>query len=130
MKTRPFLNTIFCLFAGITLSAQIDQISLEAGYTVQAFYNIEDGSYETIPNESWDIMFSNIGMTDAGIHINESVSFMGSGVELYLAETTDWAETIEADTSIFKFENALHNDELSWENGAFNSLRNTMNPFD
>jgi len=112
-----------------TSLAQIEQVSIGASYSQQAFYKISTGEVTQVSNSAWDIAFSNDGVQDAGVFINESASFMASPVKLFVAETTDWDEAI-TNTAVFVEEAILYNAEANWTEGAFNSLRNTTDPFD
>lgn len=121
------LLIVFLSFGSIGLVGQnFVEVSYNAGYSTHSFFNISNDSEEIFANEEWDIAFTAIGGADAGIHINEAVSFMGTELELYAAPSGNFEDVIDpVDLSI-----RLYNDELSWENGAFNSLRDPANPLD
>ena len=119
----------FCLPL-LAVSQEYGQIATGANYANQAYYQLSTNSQTQVPNDSWDLMFTALGSTDAGIHINEStaISFVEPlpEVELYLSPIQDFEEPIEFDS----LENRLYNAELGWENGAFNEVRDENNPFD
>ena len=116
----PFINK------GI---AQVEQVSMGASYGEQAYYKLSTGEVTTIANNAWDIAFSNEGMTDAGVFINESASLMGSPIKLFLTSETDWNTTI-TDVSLFVDDVAVLNPETNWITGAFNTVADETNPFD
>ncbi len=121
------------LAASCTLNAQTsDQISTGTGYTKFAYYKLSDGSSQQVPNDAWDIAFSNLGPQAAGIFINESTSSsMGQtilGMEAYDPFVFDFSETINpADISP---EYQLFNPEASWAEGAFNTVADSLDPTD
>jgi len=128
IKNFTVLMCILLAYNSTSL-AQIEQVSIGASYSQQAFYKISTGEVTQVSNSAWDIAFSNDGVQDAGVFINESASFMASPVKLFVAETTDWDEAI-TNTAVFVEEAILYNAEANWTEGAFNSLRNTTDPFD
>ena len=117
-------------FSNIGLQAQLyDEVSSGAQYSQQAYYNLSTGAVQVVSNDAWDIAFSNIGQTDAGVFINESASLSASPVKLFLAPTTDWNQPI-TDISIFYDSLQLYNKEANWTDGAFNEVKNPNDPFD
>ena len=126
-----FASLTGLMFLSISLlNAQIDQVSVGNSYSQQAYYKISTGEVTTMANESWDMAFSNLGDTDGGVFINESVSFMASGLELYFLFHFDWTEPIVLDTALLIEDNRLYNPELTWDEGAFNTIRNPDDPED
>lgn len=126
LYTAYFFLLLFCL--GPKLRAQVDVIDMRAGYGDQVFYNLSTGGTQVVANESWDIAFTAIGPTDAGIWINESEGASGSTLELYWVEGMTWGDSIvEEDLGA---SNQLFNTQVDWAEGAFNSLRDTSDPFD
>lgn len=122
-----FLYT--ALFGLLTLSAvraQIDQPAFGPSYADMTFYKLEDGATVSVPHTAWDIAFSAAGQ-GLGIFLNEgAASSQGStSVELYLTTAEDFEST---DTSNIDYR--LYNDELSWNEGAFNHVKNSLDPFD
>lgn len=121
---------LLLLTAIFHVNAQIfDEVSVGPQYSQQAYYNLSTGAMTIVENEEWDIAFSNVGQTDAGVFINESASLSGTPVSLFLAPTTDWIEDI-ADTSPFVDSVKIFNAELNWSEGAFNTVKDPNNPFD
>ena len=127
------MKKILLTFTACTLTllafAQIDQVSVGAAYTSQAYYKISTGDVSTVANESWDIAFSNDGFQDAGAFINESTSLMGFPLEVYVAPTNVFSDIID-NTDDFIEENRIHNVDIDWTNGAFNSIGSSADPFD
>lgn len=117
----PF--TIFTLLVPALLPAQFVELSYGAGYSNQIFYQLEDDASTTVANTDWDIAFTTIGFQDAGIHLNEATSSSGTELELYLAPTSDFDAIISENV----LGDRLLNDEISWDYGAFNSVRDPSN---
>ncbi len=114
-----------------TYAQTFQEISTGAGYNKQSFIKLEDNSQKQVNNESWDLAFTAFGFQDAGIFINESSgSSMGQNLpqtELYYALTDDFNAPIDLETIKV---NKYLNSEVSWNFGAFNEIRDTLNPFD
>ncbi len=122
--------TIFLLMLlGLPLMSQVDQVSIGASYTQQAYYKISTGEVTQVPNDAWDISFSSAGIQDGGVFINESASLTETPLKVFLSTETDWATAI-TDLSPFVDSMVLYNPEVSWTQGAFNSIRNPNMPFD
>lgn len=102
------------------------QISVGGQYVDQTYYDLESCTAVSVAGDSWDIAFSVIGTQDAGIFINEAAPLNGAALELYHMDGMPFETTFtEADLV-----NRLYNDEVSWTNGAFNSMKDPMSPFD
>ncbi len=108
------------------LFAQFVEVSYEADYSAQTYYQLEDDATTTVYNIEWDIAFSTIGFADAAIFLNEATGASGTPLELYTAPTNEFSDDVNPE----ELENPLYNDELSWDYGAFNSTRLEDNPFD
>ena len=104
-------------------------VPLGASYANQAYYNLNTDNIEWVSNESWDLAFT-INPGTAGIFVNEATtaSFTGEApsLKLYLAPTTDFADPIDPAT----LTDSLYNEEVDWENGAFNNPREEGNSDD
>jgi hypothetical protein len=129
MISRVAFTTLFAVFSILFVGAQIEEVSIGAGYSQQAYYNLESGAVEVVRNDAWDIAFSNAGFQDAGVFLNESAELGGTPLQLFVASTTDWSEEI-SDLSQFVDSTRLYNAELNWTDGAFNSIKDPMSPFD
>jgi Secretion system C-terminal sorting domain/HmuY protein len=121
-----FLSTVF-----FSKAQSFQEISTGAGYNKQSFIKLSDGSQKQINNDAWDLAFTAFGFQDAGIFINESSgSSMGQNLpltELYYALTNDFGAAIDLEAiKDYKYLNS----ESSWNFGAFNEVRDTLNPFD
>lgn len=130
-----FVAPYFLLFTifSPTLSAQTtDQISTGAGYTKFAYYKLADGSSQQVPNDAWDIAFSNLGPQSAGVFINESTSSSQGqsvpGVEVYDPFVFEFDLTIDAGGILDEY--ILFNPEKSWEEGAFNTPADSADALD
>lgn len=112
------------LFMMLATTAQVDdQVSVQAGYSNQSYYNLENGEVENISNQDWDLGFdaSSFGST---IRINGA-----NGIELFVAPFTiaDWS-TI--DTAGMGSWTSLIDSDLDWSKGAFNADFDSNNPSD
>jgi hypothetical protein len=106
---------IIIIFAGNILLAQItESITLNPGYTNQSFYSMQNGEVLNIPNENWDIAFSNESFSST-IRTND-----GKGVELYTyqyGDTTAWDQIpSNANNNLPEL---MFNSDTSWSYGAF-----------
>lgn len=130
MKTFNFIPA-FLLAYTLGQAQSFQEISTGAGYNKQSFIRLSNGSEKQVNNDSWDLAFTAFGFQDAGIFINESAgSVMGQNLpltELYYAQTNDFNASI--DIEAIKNQKYL-NSEKSWLYGAFNELRDTLQPFD
>ena len=128
------IATLFCFasFATALQAQTTDQISTGAGYSKFAYYKLADGSSQQVPNEAWDIAFSNLGTQVAGIFINESTTTsMGQplqGMEAYDPYVFDFADVISPDDILPEYQ--LFNPEISWAEGAFNTVADSTNAND
>lgn len=114
------------------VSAQtIQEIATGAGYQKQSFVNLSAGTEKQVTSSVWDIAFSVFGQQDAGIFINESAgTSMGQPqplVQVFDALTDDFTDQPDP-ASLVDYQ--LFNGEKSWSYGAFNELRDPVNPLD
>jgi len=129
---QKFFTFVLCFFTVFFSKAQsFQEISTGAGYNKQSFIKLNDGSQKQVNNDAWDLAFTAFGFQDAGIFINESSgSSMGQNLpltELYYALTDDFGAAIDLEAiKDYKYLNS----EASWNFGAFNEVRDTLNPFD
>ena len=107
------LNYILLIFLVLPLivNGQFVEISYEAGYSKQAYYRLSDDATVNIANTSWDIAFTNMGLQDAGVLINEAAASSGVELELYQAPSNDFSATITSTD----LTDRLYNSEDSWE---------------
>jgi len=129
---QKFFTFVLCFSTVFFSKAQsFQEISTGAGYNKQSFIKLNDGSQKQVNNDAWDLAFTAFGFQDAGIFINESSgSSMGQNLpltELYYALTDDFGAAIDLEAiKDYKYLNS----ETSWNFGAFNEVRDTLNPFD
>jgi len=95
-------------------------------YTTQTFFTLSDCSETTLNNEDWHIALTATGFTDAGIHFNESATFMADPIQFFVAPTSNFDDVIDQNEVVTE----LFNPDSSWNEGAFNSLRVKKNPLD
>ncbi|MCY7328218.1 MAG: T9SS type A sorting domain-containing protein, partial [Saprospiraceae bacterium] len=129
---KKHLTFSLALSLTVALSAQsIQELATGAGYQKQSFVNLATGTEKQVNNTAWDIAFTVFGQQDAGIFVNESAgSSMGAALpatELYYALTDNFDEVIDP-ASLTDFQ--LFNSERSWNYGAFNEVRDSLNAFD
>ncbi|MEL6357993.1 MAG: HmuY family protein, partial [Bacteroidota bacterium] len=127
MKTL-LLIPICSLALTISLNAQFQQVTQGAGYANQVYYDIATNTSTTITHEDWDIAFGVSGFSSSVV-VNEGVissqSDPAQQIELYASSATDFTT---ADTS--QITERIHNNEVSWEAGAFNHVAIPGDPFD
>jgi Secretion system C-terminal sorting domain/HmuY protein len=126
--------SILTAFLAVTIqvnSQNIQEIATGAGYQKQSYVNLSAGTEKLVNNTAWDIAFAVSSPQEAGVFVNESAgTSMGSPlpqVELYDALSTSFDEQPDP-TSLTSFR--LYNKELTWAYGAFNEVRDPLNPFD
>ncbi len=123
---KKFLPVVFCLLVSPVFSQEFVQVSYGMSYAQHAFYRISDDGTVNIGNNAWDMAFTTTGSGVAGIHLNETAVVFGTEAVLYLAQTSDFNETIDPASLTER----LLNDEQSWEYGAFNNPRDPGDPND
>lgn len=130
MVRRILLAYCCCLLTWSLWSQEFSQISMGPSYAAQSFYNLAEGTEQQLSHQSWDLLFTTIGLQDAGIHLNEATasSFAEPAPELrlFLAPVDDFEAEINPDSLTQR----LYNDEASWLYGALNAPREASNPFD
>ena len=123
-----FLLTPLCalLFTVGAFAQDFVQVSYGPSYTSHTFYRLSDDNQVSVENGLWDIALTATGLQDAGLHINEATASMANEVELYLAPTNDFSDDIDETQLVIR----LYNEDVTWQYGAFNSLRDENNPLD
>jgi hypothetical protein len=112
----------------LSLSSQIEQISVGPQYQMQTYYSITEGTVSSNSSDLWDIAFTVQGIREAGIFINEAAPLGAtSQIELYTLGVSDFEEIIDIDTAPLE---RLYNSELDWQFGAFNNIRDEEQVFD
>ena len=126
MKNFYLTLTILCTLS-LSTKAQFDQPSVGAGYSNATYYTIGTGEQSSHEHGSWDIAFST-GQFSLGVFVNEGVGLSFTGAlplnELYLPASTDFDNI---DTTGME---RIYNDEVSWDEGAFNHVKDSNNPAD
>jgi hypothetical protein len=128
MRSKLTLILLLGVLCNLSI-AQIDQVAIKANYTHQTYYSLATGKSVSVPNDAWDLAFSNVGLQDAGVLYNESTALNGAQIKVFLANTTSWAEAI-TDTTMFVDSMMLLNPKKNWTEGAFNSVKASPSPFD
>lgn len=132
-RRLSFILALPLLCAAVTnAQTTTHEITAGPGYAQSGYYKISDGSSEQVAHDAWDIAFSNLGTTQAGIFFNESTaSSMGlptTPIEAYDPFVFDFADNI--DPADLTEDLRIYNPETSWAEGAFNTMRDTSNSFD
>ena len=122
----PALTLLLTSLSCSLLAQEYVEVSHGAAYAQQTYYSLGDNATTSVAHTEWDIAFTAFGGADGGILINEATQSEGSPLYLYLAPTTDFSETIPEED----LDSLLYNSELSWEDGAFNIVRDVADPFD
>ena len=127
MKTKLTLSLLL-VFSYLN-AQEFVQVSVGSSYSLQSYYTLSNDENSILTNESWDLAFTT-APDAAGIFYNEAAtaSFSGEAPELrlYLAPTTDFADIINPAV----LGDSLYNEEIDWENGAFNNPRGENDPGD
>ncbi|MCH2083613.1 MAG: T9SS type A sorting domain-containing protein [Saprospiraceae bacterium] len=120
---KIYATSLIAFILVLQLNAQdevFDQPSVGPSYTFNSFYSIVDGEQAQVDHSEWDIAFD-VAPQGTGIFVNEGaiLSFGAPApqVELYLTGSTDF-ETL--DTAGMQ---RIYNEELNWEEGAFNHVK-------
>ena len=131
MKNIYNFTVLLILISTILLNGQTtEQISVGPSYSQQSYYDLESGSSEYLENTDWELAFALTSPTEAGIHINESIkiSFTQELPKLLLFKLPidDFNATVEVST----LTDTISNNEVSWAEGALNSVKDDNDPFD
>lgn len=129
MKATLLLFCCFFIAFQTAKGQSIDQVSTQSNYSEMSFYRLSDGSVTSIPLDGWDLAFSNFSRAGAGISINEGASLQGSPLKLYITSGLEWSDPI-TNTDQFTEDLQLFNPDLSWAEGAFNSIADSTNGLD
>ena len=121
------LLPILLSFIGFILNAQVvyDSVSMEANYTQQVFYSLDNGVVSSVDNNDWELGFavSGRGAEGSSILVNEG----NTTLWIYPGDTSDW---LLMDTSGHESWDRLLNSDTSWTNGALNKYRGSRGVFD
>lgn len=129
MKHVYFFSFLF--LATTSVQAQVFvELACGANYADQAYYRLSDDQTTTLANTSWDLAFTAVGFQDAGILINESSASSFTTplpeLEVYAAGVEFFDDFIDPVSLVDRRYNA----EKDWLNGALNTDKDPMNPFD
>lgn len=102
-----------------------ETVSMQAQYSHQVFYSLENGIIKSEINNNWDMAFAVSGNGAAGsaILLNEANSTLWN----YPGDTSAWNSF---DTTNHHSWERLLNTDTSWTNGAFNIHRGANGTFD
>jgi hypothetical protein len=127
-STLLLLGSLFIALQSLKAQS-IDQVSMQNGYSEMSFYRLSDGFVSSMALSDWDLAFSNFSRAGAGIMINEGASLQGSPLKLFSTSGIEWSDPI-TNTEQFTEDRQLFNPDLSWAEGAFNSLADSTNGLD
>jgi hypothetical protein len=118
---------LLSIFTSSVFAQQNETVTINPGYTHQAFYSMANGTVATPVNTDWDLAFQISGF-EASILINSK-----NNVRLFDAgrEASEWSQITPLDT--IGYLNAAHelfNSDTTWRRGAFNQTNNPADPFD
>lgn len=97
------------------------------GYSKQIFYNLSDNEEKSFENFDWDLAFT-IDEGVFGVHVNEASTFMQESNHIYRVWTIDFTDELNTDYLLDQDE--LFNGEESWNVGALNVHRDSMDTND
>lgn len=123
---RYILLLLFLAYYSSSIAQTTHNFSMGASYNNGQYYELQNDQTTSVSHSSWDIAFSVYGVQDAGIFINEGAGFSGTPPKLYYVPNKSFADNITA----ADLGTELKNNEISWANGAFNSLRAHSNALD
>ncbi len=128
MKKTPLLILLLsCIFTAGISAQEFNQVSVGPGYSLQAYYSLSTGEYEQVEMDAWDLGF-NVGPFSAGIIINEGSTSTTENPKPELKVYVTESPSLEAlDTTGMT---RIYNNEVSWDNGAFNIIGDPEDPFD
>jgi hypothetical protein len=118
LQLALFLSLSTCLYGQTTHS-----FSAGASYSNSQYYNLTTDATTDVSHSTWDIAFSVIGGTDAGIFINEAAAFSGIAPKVYHIPNKIFSDNI----LLADLGDELKNTEITWTEGAFNTLKVASN---
>jgi hypothetical protein len=118
LQLALFLSISNCLYGQTTHT-----FSAGASYSNSQYYNLTTDATTDVSHSTWDIAFSVIGGTDAGIFINEAADFSGTAPKVYHIPNKIFSDNI----LVSDLGNELKNTEIAWTEGAFNTLKIALN---
>ncbi|MEM8886424.1 MAG: T9SS type A sorting domain-containing protein [Bacteroidota bacterium] len=98
-------------------------VSMGPNYAETAFYTLSTDSAVSYDHTMWDLMFS-VDPRGSSVFFNEAVARRGDELELYLSTATDFASVDTTGMTL------IRNTEISWDEGAFNTVKDVNDPFD
>ena len=120
---KKLLLSLFTLFTFSLLAQEYPEVTYSSGYSEHAFYRLSDNATTNIDNESWDIALS---ISGAGVFINETSKVLSAENGLFPAPTNNFDDVVDPNDLTGR----LLNDEISWDYGAFNYLKDGNNSND
>lgn len=118
---------LLAFFTQAVFAQQNETVTINPGYTHQAFYSMANGTVVTPINTDWDLAFQISGF-EASILVNSK-----NNVRLFNAgrEASEWNQITPLDTiGYLNAANELFNSDTSWRRGAFNQTNNPADQFD
>ncbi|MEL7428155.1 MAG: hypothetical protein AAFN81_34570 [Bacteroidota bacterium] len=128
---QVYLTFFFGMMVSSLLVAQstTEIISVGQSYDNPFFYNMNSGEATVITHEAWDIAFS-VAPGGGSIFTNEGSKLGGFG-QPPVPRLSSWFNAADDfDTADTTGMLEIYNPEISWAEGAFNSIANPADPFD
>ncbi len=123
-KMKTLLQFALFLSISTVLYGQTPHnFSAGASYANSQYYKLATDGTTDVAHSTWDIAFSVLGGTDAGILINEAASFSGTAPKVYHIPNKVFGDNIV----VADLGDELKNTETSWTEGAFNSIKVASN---
>lgn len=94
-----------------------------ASYSHGQYYQLSTDTKTNLSHTAWDIAFSVYAGTEAAIFINEGSASSSIAPKLYLVPGKNFSDNI----TVSDLGDQLRNDEKSWSDGAFNSIKVASN---
>jgi hypothetical protein len=119
-KNLLLIATFFSV--GFSFSQVLDTVSLNAGYSNENYYNLNNSNKVSVVRNNWDLAFASdgVGFGSWTIRINGA---MGGELYKYSNDINDWSTV---DTTGFDWStNQLVNSDTSWITGAFENATPT-----
>ena len=118
LQLALFLSLSSCLYGQTT-----HNFSTGASYGNSQYYNLATDATTDASHSTWDIAFSVISGTDAGVFINEGSSYSGTSPKVYEIPNKVFSDNILA----ADLGDELKNTEITWTEGAFNTIKVASN---
>jgi len=111
---NKLLIVLAVLMSTTVFSQNIETVTMNAGYTDDVYFSLDNGEITRVDRTNWDIAFY-ANVYTAGIITND-----GNSIVLKTYPNGDISSWDNVDTTGYSSWTEMYNDETDWENGAFN----------